>query len=60
MYILYVFLILIPILAVVALLLTERGGSLKKTISFFTSGFDLGFKFSQFFFVENSPSNRTR
>lgn len=51
MYILYVFLILIPILAVVALLLTERGGSLKKTINFFTSGFDLGFKLSQILFL---------
>ena len=51
MYILYVFLITIPVLTVVALLMTERGHDLKRTVQFFISGFDLGFKPGEIFFL---------
>lgn len=51
MYILYVFLITIPVLAVVALLMTERGHDIKRTIQFVISGLDLGFKPGEILFL---------
>ncbi len=47
----YVFLILIPILAIVALMMTERGHDVKKTFQFFISGLDLGFKPGEIMFL---------
>lgn len=51
MYVLYVFLIVIPILAIVALMMTERGHDIKKTLQFIISGLDLGFNPGEIMFL---------
>jgi len=51
MYVLYVFLIVIPILAIVALMMTERGYDIKKTLQFIISGLDLGFNPGEIMFL---------
>lgn len=45
------FLILVLALAVVALLMTEKGSKLKEYIHFFTTGFDSGFKLKEILFL---------
>lgn len=57
MYVLYVFLITIPVLVVVALLMTERGHDIKKAIQFVISGLDLGFKPGEIFFLRKIARN---
>lgn len=48
---LYIFLLIIPILAISALFLTNKGSSVKEYINFFITGLDSGFKPSQIVFL---------
>lgn len=50
---LYIFLLIIPILAISALFLTNKGSSVKEYIRFFITGLDSGFKPSQIIFLGN-------
>lgn len=51
MYFLYIFLIITPILALVALLMTEKGATIKEFMRFLVSGLDSGFSIGQIVFL---------
>jgi c-di-GMP-binding flagellar brake protein YcgR len=51
MYFLYIFLIITPILALIALLMTEKGATVKEFMRFLVSGLDSGFTIGQISFL---------
>lgn len=57
MILLFAFLIVIIILAIIALLMTERGSSIKNSLHFFITGLDSGFKLSEILFLGKIASS---